>query len=66
MMVLVIALVFAWGFSKRTEVEEVTDSVSLTNGKVPTVAELEAQSNLPIEVSASQDAPTPAVPLQQD
>lgn len=68
-MVAVIAAVFAWGFSKRTEVTEVEatgETAHLANGKVPTVAELEAQNSPAVEVSTDQKDPTAAMPLQQD
>lgn len=65
-MVLVIALVFTWGFSKRAAVAASEESAHLKQGKVPTIAELEAQGSSPAEDSASQDGPTPAIPLQQD
>jgi len=76
-MVLVVALVFAWGFSKRTE--QIEDAIaadhalSLTpgeaihgHGNLPTVAELEAQGSVPIKVPSTPADPTPALPLQQD
>ncbi|PSN12718.1 hypothetical protein C7293_19055 [filamentous cyanobacterium CCT1] len=62
-MVLVIALVFTWGFSKRTA-EATNDAAHLEQGKVPTIAELEAQSSTPAEASSSQEDPTPAFPLK--
>jgi len=65
-MVLVIALVFAWGFSKRTEVDPAPESAHLTHGNVPTVAELEAQGIAPADVSSGQKDTTPVLPLQQD
>lgn len=68
-MVAVIAAVFAWGFSKRTEVTEVEatgETAHLTNGKVLTVAELEAQNSTAVEASTDQKDPTAAMPLQQD
>ncbi|WP_017298586.1 TerC family protein [Nodosilinea nodulosa] len=72
-MVLVIALVFTWGFSKRTEIQDGettadpgSEASHGTNGKVPTVAELEPQGSHANQVSSSQDDPTPAVPLHQD
>ncbi|HSM80245.1 MAG TPA: DUF475 domain-containing protein [Nodosilinea sp.] len=57
-MVVVIAVVFTWGFSQRT-----ADSAS---DRVPTVAELEAQGQPPVETPASQADPTPVLPLQKD
>lgn len=65
-MVLVIALVFTWGFSKRTEEPGTDDPVHLSSGKVPTLMELEAQSGAPVEDSAKADDATPALPLQQE
>jgi YkoY family integral membrane protein len=71
-MVLVIALVFAWGFSKRTETLSIPEADSLHaldgtgNRKVPTMAELEAQSSTPVEASASPVDPPPLMPLQKD
>ena len=68
-MVVMIAAVFAWGFSKRTEVTEVEatgETAHLVNGKVPTVAELETQDSTAVEVSTDKKDPTAAMPLQQD
>ncbi|MBW4483394.1 MAG: DUF475 domain-containing protein [Tildeniella torsiva UHER 1998/13D] len=65
-MVLVIALVFAWGFSKRVEETVASDAVQLSNGKVPTVVELETQSGAPVEAASKPEDATPALPLQQD
>ncbi len=65
-MVAVIAAVFAWGFSKRTEVETTGETAHLVDSKVPTVAELEAQNSTAVEVSTDQKDPTAAMPLQQD
>ena len=62
-MVLVIAIVFTWGFSKRTALA--TDEAShLKQGKVPTIAELEAQGSAPVEASSIQEDPAPAFPLK--
>jgi YkoY family integral membrane protein len=76
-MVLVVALVFAWGFSKRTE--QIEDAIAPDHalplipgeaihghGNLPTVAELEAQGSVPIKVPSGPADPTPALPLQQD
>ncbi|MBW4461428.1 MAG: DUF475 domain-containing protein [Nodosilinea sp. WJT8-NPBG4] len=65
-MVLVIALVFAWGFSKRVEESASVESAHLGNGKMPTVAELEAQGSISAEAAPNQEDATPALPLQQD
>jgi YkoY family integral membrane protein len=54
-MVAVIALVFSWGFSKRT----------VETAGVPTVADLEAGSQT-LEVEADQKDPAAAVSLPQD
>lgn len=63
-MVLVIALIFAWGFSKRTAS---ADLAHLENGNVPTVAELEAQGSQPIEaVTSDKEDPSPALRFHQD
>lgn len=69
-MVTVIAAVFAWGFSKRIEVEATGKTAHLVNGnvhgKVPTVAELEIQDRTAVEVSPDQKDPPAVMPLQQD
>jgi YkoY family integral membrane protein len=76
-MVLVVALVFAWGFSKRTEQIEgaiapdhalplIPGEAIHGHGNLPTVAELEAQGSVPIKVPSTPADPTPALPLQQD
>lgn len=65
-MVLVIALVFTWGFSKRVEEIAGVESAHLSNGNVPTIAELEAQDRASGEAASKQDDATPALPLQQD
>lgn len=72
-MVLTIALVFAWGFSKRVEEKDdaiaadaADKAVHATNGKVPTVAELEAQGDIPAEVSARQEDHPSVLPVHQD
>ncbi|MGB7314194.1 MAG: DUF475 domain-containing protein, partial [Nodosilinea sp.] len=70
-MVLVIALVFTWGFSKRTAEKRTADAASddpaLEHGKVPTVAELEAQSSPPVDALANdQEDPSRALRFHQD
>ncbi|MBE9141094.1 DUF475 domain-containing protein [Nodosilinea sp. LEGE 07088] len=65
-MVLMITLVFAWGFSQRTETAQAVAAEPAANGTVPTIAELEAEHSTPLKAKSGQDEPTPALPLQHD
>jgi YkoY family integral membrane protein len=64
-MVLVITLVFAWGFSQRIETAKATVD-SGGNGTRPTIAELETGHSIPTTATSEQDDPTPVLPLQQE
>ncbi|WP_035990944.1 TerC family protein [Leptolyngbya sp. KIOST-1] len=65
-MVLVIALVFAWGFSQRTVETDAAAPSHLDSGQVPTVADLEAQGNTPVEASSGKKETPPVLPLPKD
>lgn len=71
-MVLMIALVFTWGFSKRVEEDDAIaadaadKAIHTANGTVPTVAELEAQGDIPADVAPRQEDHPSALPVHQD
>ncbi|MGF1570596.1 MAG: TerC family protein [Nodosilinea sp.] len=64
-MVAVVAVVFTWGFSQRTEAEALNPNPAEPllngNGKLPTVAELEAQGHDPAAVNQSVASDTAEV-----
>jgi YkoY family integral membrane protein len=68
-MVLVIATVFAWGFSKRTQPAAngaAGTQASKAQAKIPAIAELETQGNTSVEVPSGGEGTPSAVPLQPD